>query len=371
MYSNRTDSDQVRCCADAAPHRQRTRTRTRTRRRRWDIGVLAVAVAAAVLSAQTVAAADPAPAALAPVPSAGCANPATAPGETNQPFTAAGRTGNFIQDVPPAPAGTPLPVVFDMHGYLQPAWMQRQWSGVGEYGMNHGYATISPETTAFPPKWDYTPGGGDIAYLSELLNHVEQTLCVDRRRVYMTGLSMGGFTSSAVACQLADRFAAVAPVAGLENFSWCQPTRHIPIVAFHGTGDQIVSYTGGLGPIGQNLPATDGSARTAGQQLRETPPGLVLSEQSVPDQAAAWAARNGCGSAPAVDRVTTDVTRTVYPCATDSSVELYTIEGGGHTWPGGNTTTVPEPIVGRVTNTISATQVIWDFFRAHPLDTPS
>ncbi|MBF4998299.1 hypothetical protein IRT45_14175 [Nocardia sp. BSTN01] len=98
--------------------------------------------------------------------------------------------------------------------------------------------------------------------------------------------------------------------------------------------------------------------------------GEIISTQSVPDQAAAWAARNGCGSTPAVERVAADVTRTVYPCAAGGSTELYTVEGGGHNWPGGDASTVQELIVGHQTRSISATQIIWDFFRSHPLEGP-
>ncbi|UGT67861.1 hypothetical protein LTT66_32565 [Nocardia gipuzkoensis] len=74
----------------------------------------------------------------------------------------------------------------------------------------------------------------------------------------MTGLSMGAFTTTSVACQFADRLAAVAPVAGIQNFSWCRPARPIPELTFHGTADTFLDYhSGALGSAGQLLPATD------------------------------------------------------------------------------------------------------------------
>ena len=106
-----------------------------------------------------------------------------------------------------------MPVVFDIHGYLQPGFMQAAWSGMSAHGARHGFAVITPETHVMPPKWDIGEGGQDVAYLSALLTHVEKALCVDKRRVYITGLSMGAFTTSSLACQMADRFAAAAPVA--------------------------------------------------------------------------------------------------------------------------------------------------------------
>ncbi|MEE3851739.1 prolyl oligopeptidase family serine peptidase [Gordonia sp. LSe1-13] len=236
------------------------------------------------------------------------------------------------------------------------------------YGARHGFAVITPETHVLPPKWDSGADGIDIDYLEAMLTHVEQTLCIDKRRVYMTGLSMGAFTASSVACQLADRFAAVAPVAGVQDFSWCRPSRQVPMVAFHGTGDEIISYDGGVGPRGMLLPALDGSLRTIGQQMSqdEASPSMP-NEQSIPDQVGRWADRNGCGANSVTRTGAVDVARTIYPCAPANSVELYTIHGGGHNWPGGDPTLAATPITGPITSSISATAIIWDFFRRHPM----
>ncbi|MYR07800.1 hypothetical protein GTV32_16495 [Gordonia sp. SID5947] len=335
-------------------------------------GVLIAAVVAAVT---TCSAASATPAgrsgdATAPVPSIGCRTSPPPSGSSLHAFTASGRSGDYLREVPRVASGVPVPVVFDVHGYLQPGALQSAWSGMAAYGARHGFAVITPETHALPPQWDYGNGGVDIRFLSALLTHVERTLCVDKRRVYMTGLSMGGFTVSSVACQLADRVAAVAPVSGLQNFSWCRPARHVPVVAFHGTGDEILSYSGGVGPRGRLLPATDGTPRTIGQQAGDgARVRLVPNTQSIPAQTAAWARRNGCAPRPATRKVTPDVSRTSYACAPGSSVELYTILGGGHNWPGGDPTLAATPITGRITSSISATAIIWDFFRKHPLTT--
>ncbi|MFE3543875.1 alpha/beta hydrolase family esterase [Nocardia sp. NPDC059177] len=332
------------------------------------LGALAAAVVAVLLSTHAVATAGPAATASpAAVPSAGCAASQVEAGRTMHLFRTDARSGRYIQDVPAA-QGIPMPVVFDIHGYLQPGLLQSQWSGIAGFGLRHGFVTITPDADAgLLPRWEYGRGGADIAYLSAMLTQVEQTLCVDRRRIYMTGLSMGAFTTSSVACQLADRFAAVAPVAGIQDFPWCEPARRVPVVAFHGTGDQFLSYTGGVGPVGELLPATDGSSRLMFQQRAENPAADNLpSTAPIPAQTAAWAARNGCGPEPATEQVTADVTRTTYPCDPDASVELYTVHGGGHTWPGGDPTLVPVAITGPVTHTIEANRIIWEFFRDHP-----
>jgi polyhydroxybutyrate depolymerase len=261
-----------------------------------------------------------------------------------------------------------MPVVFDVHGYLQPGVVQSAWSRMAAFGAGNGFVVITPENHELPPKWDAGQGGIDIRFLSEMLTHVERTVCVDKRRVYMTGLSMGAFTASSVACQLADRFAAIAPVAGLQDFRWCKPSRAVPVVAFHGTGDEMVSYSGGTGPRGELLPALDGSPRTMGQQIRagEHSPNMPNNE-SIPTQTAAWAHRNGCAPRPTTGPVAHDVLLTSYKCASDKSVELYTIRGGGHNWPGGDPTLAVTPVTGPITSSISATAIIWEFFRNHPM----
>ncbi|MCX4090845.1 alpha/beta hydrolase family esterase [Nocardia sp. alder85J] len=333
-------------------------------RLRQVVGALAaVAAAVAAFGTGSVPAAHAEAAAVA---SAGCATPdRTAPGSSTLPFASGGQSGHYILDVPAGATG-PLPLVLDLHGYLEPAEIQRTSSGLGEFGSTHGFLTITPQLDepGFP-RWDFTPGQPDVDWLSTLLTQVESTQCVDQRRVYAAGLSMGAFTSSALACRLSDRIAAVAPVAGLQDFQWCHPTRPVPIVAFHGTSDPIIAYTGGIGPNARYLPSPDGS----GSAVRQQPGGPGVDgpgPQSIPDIATAWARRNGCGDAPTEQHVTRDVDLTTYPCPPAGTVELYSVLGGGHTWPGSSFAS-PEPLTGSTTQSISADAIIWDFFQAHPL----
>lgn len=295
--------------------------------------------------------------------SAGCGAQAAAPQRSTLRFDALGRTGTYIQDVPPA-ADRPLPVVLDLHGYIEPALIAHESTGVGDYGTTHGFVTITPQLDEPGlPRWDFQPASADIGYLSELLTHVESTLCLDQRRVYVTGLSMGAFTTSSLGCQLSDRIAAIAPVAGLQDFSWCQTTRPVPVIAFHGTADPIVAYTGGTGPNARLLPAPDGDGSVVQEGKPNTNgPGA----QSIPANAAAWAHRNGCGPEPQRTQVAPDVELQNYPCPANASVQLYSIINGGHVWPG-SPLPFPEPLVGVNTTSIKATEVIWDFFRTHPL----
>ena len=141
---------------------------------------------------------------------------------------------------------------------------------------------------------------------------------------------------------------AVGLVAAAQSLpaDWCQATRPVPAIAFHGTADPMVPYAGG--PLGD--------------PLNPVKPIFPPVRQWV----GAWAARNGCGSEAGESAVAAGVARTVFPdCDAGADVVLYTVDGGGHSWPGGR----PPPAwrVGPTSDAIDATRAMWDFFRAHPL----
>lgn len=325
--------------------------------RRRSQACLAVAVITALLAGCSGGGhASKAASTTAAVASPGCRGGAALPRTAaSLSFSAAGKSGTYIQDVPSSYAARqPTPVVFDLHGYLEDASFEHLGTALSQYGDAHGFLTVTPQIREDgPPRWDVTQHSPDLAWLGALLTHVEQSACVDERRVYFAGLSMGAFMSSAVACELSGRVAAVAPVAGVQALPWCRPTRPVPVVAFHGTADPYVAFTGGAGA---QAVRQFGSVAAIG--LPKTP---------IRTQVATWAARNGCASKPDETRVAADVTRVSYRCAPDASVVLYVIDGGGHTWPGGPAGVYPVALVGRTTTSINADRIMWDFFQAHPL----
>lgn len=341
----------------------------RSRRIRLRESVRTLLIAAALAAALTpsglfagTASADDVPAA----PSPGCAAAPAAPGTTVEHFAASGRSGTYIQDVPPAAAG-PRPVVLDLHGYIEPAAIAHASTGFGDYGATHGFITVTPQLDEPGlPRWNFQPGSADIDWIGRLIDHLGSTLCTDTRRIFVTGLSMGAFTTSSVACHLSDRIAAIAPVAGVQDFAWCNTSRPVPVIAFHGTADPIVAYTGGTGPNARLLPSPDGTGSAVGTQ-HDGPTVNGPGPAGVPDSVAGWARRNGCEPVPGRVQVAPDVVRESYPCPAGADVELYSVQGGGHVWPGSTGFPFPEPFVGTNTNSINATQLIWDFFAAHPL----
>jgi polyhydroxybutyrate depolymerase len=307
-----------------------------------------------------------APASVAAAPSPGCRDTANAvtPGQEQVTLTSGGAARSYYRHEPPTyQSTTPIPLVFDFHGYSESAYIQTILSGLGPYGDQHGFVTVTPTGLGAIPLWNTTLGSADMKFFGEMLDQVEATVCVDQNRVFVTGLSNGAFMTSAVACEYADRVAAAAPVAGIRNIKGCKPARPVPVVAFHGTADPVVAYSGGLGPKGLALPAPDGSGRTLGQTGTQ---GLVTKEP-VPKMTADWAARNHCAPRPTTTKVASDVTLIAYRCPDNATVELYRIEGGGHTWPGSTVTGAVGNLLGPTTFSIAADEVIWKFFEAHPL----
>jgi polyhydroxybutyrate depolymerase len=171
---------------------------------------------------------------------------------------------------------------------------------------------------------------------------------VDRKRIYATGISNGAGLAYRLACDLPGIFAAIAPVAGAPATAIeerCEATRPVSVIAFQGTRDRLMPYEGGNATIRR---------------------GRVLSARR---SAALFAKVNGCAPTPAVTaepdtvRDGTRVRRSAYGgCSEGWEVVLYTIEGGGHTWPGGPPV---GRLVGRVSRDLDATRTMLDFFDRH------
>jgi len=315
------------------------------------------------------AAAPAAPADVEPRPSAGCGSSAVGAGEEKVTL-ASGVERWYLRHVPPAHDGTtPVPVVVDLHGYSEGAEAHTLVSGLGPYGDQQGFVTITPHGSGLGPVplWDPTPGGPDQVFLERVLDDVEATLCVDTARMFVTGLSNGAMMTSTLACELSDRFAAAAPVAGVTEVEDCDADRPVPVVAFHGTDDGFLSYDGGFGPQAAGLPSPDGRD-TLGDMADLPGDPVDPNGPPVPEVMAEWADRNGCAdTAPEDQAVADDVTVLSFDCPAGADAELYRVEGGGHSWPGSEVLANVENIVGHTTMSISANEVMWKFFEQHPL----
>lgn len=301
-------------------------------------------------------------------PSSGCAHGSATQDQQAVPFSADGDNGAYTVEAPGA-ATSPLPVIVDLHAYEEPGPLQVVLSGLGQYGRSRGFMAVTPWIAGRPvPLWHSVPGSSDLAWIGDLLSHVEATSCIDENRVFVTGYSNGAFMASLIACRYSSRVAAVAPVAGIQADPPCRTTRPVPAIAFHGTADPLVHYDGTPSKTAANLPGTDGTGRiTAKEAAQFGTRGIFTKGPSVPGEAAAWARRNGCSAVVKATRIAPDITLLAWACPQRATVELYRIRGGGHTWPGSTDSAALSTLLGPTTFSISADAAMWRFFRTHPL----
>ena len=254
-----------------------------------------------------------------------------------------GETREYTLHVPPRyDPNRPTPLVVTIHGAsIWPAAQQEisQWDRVAD---REGFIVLYPSgrTGNGPRHFD----ADDVTFIADLIDSVQRTHNIDRARIYANGLSNGGGLSLLLSCTMPDRIAAVGLVAAAHLFPWslCKDLRPVPMIAFHGTADDATPYEGGKSWV-----------------VEKPFPGI-------PMQTAVWAKRNQCAPTPLESRVAHDVTRREYTqCVSHAPVILYTIEGGGHTWPGGKY--LPEWFTGFTTQSIDASRLMWEFFKDHPL----
>ena len=295
--------------------------------------------------------------------SAGCDNESPeVPGQYDGTFGESDTAGTYLEYLPPAYDGaTPLPLVLTLHGWLQTPDLIATESDLLARSTRFGFIGVAPDITRPVSMWNTALDSADVTALTGLLDQLEASRCIDTNRVYVMGMSNGAMMTSTLACVLSDRIAAVAPVAGVRD-PGCTITRPVPMVAFHGTDDPYLAYDGGYGPKTADLPSPDGTS-TLGELGMEDP----LDAVPVPDRVANWAGHNGCDGDSSDTTPTDDVVLSDWAGCEVGSTRLYTINGGGHTWPGSAFDAAIPDFVGPTTTSIDATNIIWQFFVMHPL----
>jgi len=279
----------------------------------------------------------------APVPSTGCGRPApVALGRTTaQTLTSGGLRRDYLLHLPADydPA-RPRPLVLSFHGHKRTSAYQEELSGF----------STTPAIAVYPQglvgtdgesAWTgapYSAAADDVLFTAELLDQLQGELCVDPARIYAAGKSNGGGFVGVLACRLAGRIAAFAPVSGAfyPEGGECRPSRPAAIVDFHGAADTTIPY--------------------AGEPAKGLPP--------LPTWLADWAARNGCQGAPATRDEDGGVVHVSYWQQGQCRAEVlhYKIDGLAHFWP----STRPNPDSAKPT-VLDATPLIMDFFARHAL----
>jgi polyhydroxybutyrate depolymerase len=237
--------------------------------------------------------------------------------------------------------GSPTPAVLFFHGYGGSAEDMDASSGLSELADRRGFLAVYPQGSLVQGGDRFWANAGrvslgvdDLRYTADVLNDLQGRFCVDPARVHAGGFSAGGGVAAWLACELAGRIAAVATVSGqlVAEPGGCRPSRPVPILAVHGTGDTVIPYGG-----------------------RAAEPESPLRLPALPAWLAGWAARDGCTVDAAVFLDTGAVTGIRWSgCRAGAEVVHYRINGGGHG--------APRTIAGR-----SFAEVLWDFFATHPM----
>lgn len=256
----------------------------------------------------------------------------------------------------------PLPLIISLHGAGASGAIHQALCGFDALADEHGFAVAYPDGVARLWRFWEAPHTredrpqpravpDDVAFIAGLIDSLVGEGLVDRRRVYVNGMSNGAYMTHRLACELGDRLAAVAAVAGtlprVVAEEW-RPPRPIPCMYFHGTADAIVRIEG-----------VDAVSRGR----------LSL---SAADLVAWWARHNRCSQPAIVEELPdtemdgTRVRRHTYqPDADGAPVVYYEIIDGGHTWPGGGFQ--PRFLLGTTCRDVNASKLMWEFFSQYQL----
>ena len=223
---------------------------------------------------------------------------------------------------------TPAPLVILLHGYGGNGTSMAGYLDMAGLAEEYGFLYLSPDGNQNPEGkrfWNatdaccnfYGSAVDDTAYLLGLINGMKQNYNVDNDRVYLVGLSNGGFMSHRMACDHPDVTSAIVSMAGATYKSSlaCSADSPVRVLQVHGTEDDVIYYEGG-----SNFAAPY--------------PGAVETVEK-------WAAVNGCSPVPTtlstqldlasdVPGAETVVTRYADGCSEGDAVELWTVVGGTH-----------------------------------------
>ncbi|MCG6191178.1 extracellular catalytic domain type 1 short-chain-length polyhydroxyalkanoate depolymerase [Maribellus maritimus] len=181
----------------------------------------------------------------------------------------------------------------------------------------------------------------DVEFIKELIDRLESKYKIDSKRIYVTGMSNGGMLTYRLACELSDKFAAIAVVSGtmLTNQS-CNPSRPVPVLHIHSTLDTKVPPLGGIGIWGYYFPPVDS----------------VLN---------VWSLADACEMNPQIVEDNSGYSLTEWSnCENDFVIQYYLTKDGGHAWPGSSKV---RSMADEPSKAINANEIICNFFQQYEL----
>mgnify|MGYP003333016272 FL=1 len=127
-----------------------------------------------------------------------------------------------------------------------------RYSGFKEQADKDTFIVIYPQGLFYGDKsttgWNTESEGiNDVAFIESIIDWLGRNYNAQLNEVYVTGFSNGGFMSYHLACNLSEKIAAIAPVAGLMgNYTYdtCSPLHPMPLIHIHGKQDQTISIDG-------------------------------------------------------------------------------------------------------------------------------
>ncbi len=260
-------------------------------------------------------------------------------------------TRRFILYVPSSfnsTSSNQVPLVFNFHGGGMTASEQMMYSGMNKTAEKYGFIVVYPVgknqdwNVGFDMSYKY--GSDDISYIKGILNYVQGNYNIDKDAIFACGLSRGGFFSHRLAAEMPEVFSAIASVSGLLPDSvkyYHKSSMNVSVLQVHGTADRVVNYNGKEG-------AYSSAQQTFDYWVRNNQ--LDIASLSISK----------------IDSSRNDSTSIEFKMIKDksSTVQLITINGGGHTWPGSDSFNIGLPL-GPTTKHIDINEVIWDFFKSH------
>jgi polyhydroxybutyrate depolymerase len=266
-----------------------------------------------------------------------------------------GRERSYVVHIPPAYDGVhPSALVIVLHGGGGNAQNAIKMTGMNDKADEEGFIVAYPNGSGRLKKRLLTWNAGiccgyaldrdidDVGFIRALITKLEREFKIDARRIYATGMSNGGMMAYRLGCELSDKLAAIAPVAASFPTWNCRPAYPLSVVVFHGTDDRNILYEGGK------------PERQVDRHQRI--------DVAIPAAISFWAQHNRCSTIPEkLEKA--GFSRESYTGGRDSTeVVLYVIRGGGHAWPGGKKGILWGD---KPTQTIHATDAMWDFFKRH------